>query len=255
MLEVAIIVAIAVALFILLKNFPKTKDAIVVDDFNGPKLNKAKKEGIMFEFWRRYVLRKKQRNEAEIIDVLKSGQAGIVSPKEIKNAQESFDAADPEVAKLLVEASEAMAMKDFREVEEKSILALSKDKRCDQAYAFIAKVALVRNDHADSEEACKTAIKINPGNSLAHAILGQLYLAKERYTDAIVQYQKAVNMDRNNPEWQAGLGKAYMQVRQFSRASKALKRASSLDISNKEYRDLAFEAEEKQQAHAKAFRR
>ena len=249
MLEIAIIVTIAVALFILLRNYSKTKDAIVLDD-----VDKPKKESKMFRFWQKYVLRKKEHEEQEIINALKSGQAGIVSPKEIEEAQDSFDAADPEVAKLLVEANESLKDGDLKVAEEKSIEAISKDKHCDQAYAFIAKITAERKDYSDAEEACKTAIKINSNNALARSILGDIYLAKERYTEAITEFQKAVNLDRNSAECQAGLGKAYMQVRQFPKAAKALKRASSLDIDNKEYRALAFEAEEKQKAHARAFR-
>ena len=249
MLEIAIIVTVAAALFLLLRNYSKTKDAVVLDD-----VDKPKKESVMFKFWQKYVLRKKQHDEQEIIEALKSGQAGIVSPKEIEQAQDSFDAADPEVAKLLVEANEALKNADFKIVEERSIEAIAKDKHCDQAYAFVAKVTAERKDYSDAEEACDTALKINPSNALAHSILGDIFLVKERYTEAITEYQKAVNLDRNNAEWQAGLGKAYMQVRQFPRAAKALKRASSIDIDNKEYRALAFEAEEKQKAHARAFR-
>ena len=249
MLEVAIIVTIATILFLLLRNFPKTKSKVVLAGGGAPH-----KENKMFKFWQKHVLQKRQREEKEIINSLKSGQAGIVSPKEIKEAQNSFDAADPELAKLLVEASDALQMKDYKTVEEKSIEAISKDKTCDQAYAFIAKVAVERKDYSDAEEACKTAIQINPDNALARSILGDIYLIKERYTEAINEFQKAVNLDRNNAAWQAGLGKAYIEVRQFSKAAKALKRASSLDIDNKDYRTLAFEAEEKQKTHARAFR-
>lgn len=249
MLEIAIIVTIAAILLIMLKNYPKTKNSVLLDD-----TIKIKKEGAMFKFWQKYISRKNQREEAEIINTLKSGQSGIVSPREIEDAQNSFDAADPEVAKILFEANEALELKDYKTVEEKSIEALSKDKRCDQAYAFIAKVALERKDLSDAEEACKTAIRINPENILAHSILGEIYLSRERYSEAIIEFQKSVNLDRNDAACQAGLGKAYMEVRQFSKAAKALKRASSLDIDNKEYRDLAFEAEEKQRTHARAFR-
>ena len=257
MLEIAIIITIAIALFLLLRNYSKTKDAVVLDDAYKSKDDayKSKKESKMFKFWQKYILRKKQHEEQEIIDALRSGQSGIVSPKEIEQAQDSFDAADPEVAKLLVEANDAFRANDFKIVEEKSIEAIAKDKHCDQAYAFVAKVAIERKDYSDAEEACKTALQINQDNALAHSILGDIYLSKERYTEAIIEFQRAVNLDRNNALWQAGLGKAYMQVRQFSKAAKALKRASSLDIDSKEYRELAFEAEEKQRAHAKAFRR
>lgn len=249
MLEIIIIITIAVALFLLLRNYSKTRDAVVLNN-----ADKSKKESKMFQFWQNFVLRRKKHEEQEIINALKSGQSGIISPKEIKQAQNSFDAADPEVAKCLAEADDALRVGDHKAVEKKSIEAIAKDKHCDQAYAFVAKVSAKRKDYSDAEEASRTALKINPDNTLAHSVLGDIFLDNGRYTEAINEYQKAVNLDRNNAEWQAGLGKAYMQVRQFSKAAKALKRASSIDIDNKEYRVLAFEAEEKQKAHSRAFR-
>lgn len=248
MLEIAIIVSIAAALLLLLRNFHRTKNLV-----HSPSVE-TKKDSKMLKFWQKWTSRRQKQNEEELKEAIRSGQSGIVSPKEIQNAQDSFDAADPKVAKLLFEADEALQMKDFKTAEEKSIEALSIDQRCDQAYAFVAQVAMERKDHTDAEEASKTALKCNNENGMAHAILGEIYLIKERYTEAITEYLKAVNLDRNNAAWQAGLGKSYMQVRQFSKAAKALKRASSLDIDSKEYRDLSFEAEEKQRAHAKAFR-
>jgi tetratricopeptide (TPR) repeat protein len=250
LLEIAIIVSIAAALLLLLRNFHRTKDLVPASP-----VVETKKDSKMLKFWQKWTSRKQKQNEDEIKEAIRSGQSGIVSPKEIQDAQDSFDAADPRVAKLLFEANEAYQMKDFKSVEEKSIEALSIEKRCDQAYAFVALVAIERKDYTDAEEASKTALKCNSENGMAHAILGEIYLIKERYTEAIAEYLKAVNLDRNNASWQAGLGKSYMQVRQFSKAAKALKRASSLDIDSKEYRDLAFEAEEKQRAHANAFGR
>ena len=249
MLEIAIIVSIAAALFLLLRNFHRTENLVPESP-----IVEVKKDSKMLKFWQKWTSRRQKQNEDEIREAIRSGQSGIVSPKEIQDAQNSFDAADPKVAKLLFEANEALEMKDFKTVEEKSIEALSIDKRCDQAYAFVAQVAMEKKDNTDAEEACKTALKCNNDNGMAHAILGEIYLIKERFTEAIAEYQKAVNLDRNNAAWQAGLGKSYMQVRQFSKAAKALKRASSLDIDSKEYRDLSFEAEEKQRAHANAFR-
>ena len=242
--------SIAAALFLLLRNFHRTKELIPESQ-----VAEIKKDSKMLKFWQKWTSRWQKQNEEELKEAIRSGQSGIVSPREIQDAQDSFDAADPKVAKLLFEANEASSMKDFKTVEEKAIEAIAIDKRCDQAYAFVAQVAIERKDYADAEEACKTALKCNNENGLAHAILGKIYLTKERYTEAISEYQKAVNLDRNSAEWQAGLGESYMQVRQFSKAAKALKRASSLDIDNKKYRDLAFEAEEKQRAHANAFRR
>lgn len=239
----------AAALLLLLRNFHRTKNLV-----QSPSVE-TKKDSKMLKFWQKWTSRRQKQNEEELKEAIRSGQSGIVSPKEIQNAQDSFDAADPKVAKLLFEADEALQVKDFKTAEEKSIEALSIDQRCDQAYAFVAQVAMERKDHTDAEEASKTALKCNSENGMAHAILGEIYLVKERYTEAITEYLKAVNLDRNNAAWQAGLGKSYMQVRQFSKAAKALKRASSLDIDSKEYRDLSFEAEEKQRAHANAFRR
>lgn len=253
MLEVAIIVSIALALFLLLRNFHQAND--LLPEKKTSKLGEARKEPKMLKFWQNLTSKWQKQNEEELKEAIRSGQSGIVSPREIQDAQESYDAADPKVAKLLHEANEAYSAGDFKTVEDKAIEAISIDKRCDQAYAFVAQVAMERKDYADAEEACKIALKCNAENGLAHATLGQIYLAKERFTEAITEYQKAVNLDRNSAEWQAGLGESYMQVRQFSKAAKSLKRAASLDMDNKKYRDLAFEAEEKQRAHANAFRR
>ena len=249
MLEIVIIISIAIALFLLLRNFQRTKNLAperVIE------VNKDKK---MFKFWQKWTSLRQKKNEEDIKEAIRSGQSGIVSPKEIRDAQDSYAAADPVVAKLLYEANEALEMKDFKKVEEKSIEAISIDLHCDQAYSFIARVAMEKKDYTDAAEAIKTALKCNDENGMAHAILGQIHYIKERYTEAIAEYQKAVNLDRNNAVWQAGLGKSYLQVRQFSKAAKALRRAASLDIDSKEYRTLAFEAEEKQKAHARAFRR
>lgn len=238
MLEVGILICVALILFLLIRNFPVGEDSLEL-----PKENKLKK------FLSKLFQKRRERAEENILRSFE-GNPEIISPKDIEDVKESYDIEDPEIAKLLFEANDALTEGNLPQVEEKSLEAISKDKRCDQAYVFIARVALAKKQVSDAKEALETAIKCNPDNGLAHAILGEIFLDQEKYTDAINYFQKAVNLDRNNADFRAGLGKAFMMVRQYSKAAKALKRAASLDIDNKEYKELALEAEEKQRSHA-----
>lgn len=249
MLEIGIIVTIALILFLLLRNYPKTalggeasKSDFLVEKNSG-------KMKPMTSFFSKLIDRRREKAEEEIKQAIVSDQDDLVSPKEIEDAKKSFYTKDSEIAKILHEADEALKAGDLRFAEDKSIEALARDKRCDQAYVFIAEVAMRKDNIEDAIEACKTALKCNRDNGFAHAILGEAYYKNEKYSEAIEHYQRAVNIDRNLAAWQAGLGKAYLEVRQYSKASKALRRASSLDIDNKEYKKLAGEAEDKQRSH------
>ena len=247
MLEIAIIVVVTLILFLILKNFPMTKEsgAGVV----------RKKNNYFGKISEKFFGQFRKKNEEEIKKALSTDAEKVVSPKEIIDAKKSFWTDDPEIAKILYEANKAILDSNYTKAEKKAIEALSKDKRCDQAYVFIAQVAMNRKKYEEAMESAKAALKCNKTNASAHAILGECNYLGEKYSDSIESYQKAVNVDHNRAEWQAGLGKAYLEIRQFSKATKALKRASSLDIDNKEYKDLASFAEDKQRMHTSAFRK
>ena len=236
MLELGIIVTVALIVFLLLKNYPR----VVASDGS-----KADEKRPTMKIIKKYFERKRDEKEQEIIESLNEGKSEIVSPKQVEDAKKSFGSTDPEVAKLLHEANDALEAEEYRKAEEKSLKALQKDKHSGQAYAFIAAVAIHKKQFSDAEEALKIALKCNKNNGLAHASFGELNFIQEKFNDAIDHFQKAVNLDRNNASWQAGLGKSYLMVRQFSKAAKALKRAATLNIDNSEYKKLAMEAEQK----------
>jgi tetratricopeptide (TPR) repeat protein len=213
-----------------------------------------KKENFMLSIFEKLFRERRKKVEEDIIKSLDGSNSGIVSPKEIDDAQKYFSIADPELAKLLHEADEAYKNGDFETVESKSVAAVSRDKRCDQAYAYIAACAVEKKNNNDAKEALRIALKCNHENALAHALLGQILFDEEKYTDSIEHFQRAVNLDRNRADWQAGLGRAFMMVRQYAKASKSLKRAATLNIDNPEYKKLAIEAEEKQRAHSQVGR-
>ena len=246
MLEIAIIITVSLLIILLLKNYPKGYDEMTMSGGNESKM-KIKFISKLFE-------NRRLRVEEQIKQSLNNGMTETVSPKEVSNAQDDFGAKDPEIARLLFEANEALIKEDYSEVEKKSLEAISKDKKCDQAYAFIAQIALKKGDLSDSLEAAETSIKCNSDNALAHYVLGEVYFQTEKYNDSIDHYTKATHLSRTNAEWLAGLGKAFLEVRQFSKAAKALKRASMLDINNEEYKKLAVESEEKQKSHSRVFR-
>jgi tetratricopeptide (TPR) repeat protein len=247
LLELGIIICVAIVLFLVLRNYPKTGE-------DTSARSAVIKEGKFMNFFQKIMSKKREQTEKEIEEAIVSGQHDIVSPKEIEDAQATYFVEDPEIAQMLHESKDALLAGDLKTAEDKAIEAIGKDKKCDQAYVFVGQVALLKQNLDEAKEAAEAALKCNPENGFAHAILGEVYFSEEKYTEAIENYQKAVNYDRNNPDWQAGLGKAYTVVRQFAKAAKALKRASSLDIDNAEYKQLAIEAEEKQRAHSKAYR-
>jgi len=246
LLEIAIIIVITLILFLILKNFPLTKE-------ENPE--KSRKENIMTKIFNKLFAGLRKKNEDEIKKALSTGQEKVISPKEISDAQKNFWTDDPDIAKILFEANKAILDGNYSRAENKAIEALSKDKKCDQAYVFISQVAMSRKKYNEAKESAEAALKCNITNAQAHAILGECNFLEERYSDSIESYQKAVNVDHNQAQWQAGLGKAYLEIRQFSKAAKAFKRASSLDIDNKEYKELASFAEDKQRMHTSAFRK
>lgn len=196
--------------------------------------------------------RKNNESKDDIRDEIDKDQDEIISPNKINNAQHDFDEEDPEIAKLLLEANEAILRKDLRDAEDKAAEIVTKNKKCAQAYVIFGNVAFLRGMFDDAKEAYKTAVKCNPTFDEAYFGLGKIELKKENLTEAIKYLQRAVTLNRNVAEWYAELGRAYMEVRQFAKAAKALKRASNLDFENEEYKKLAKEAEEKQRSHLTA---
>ncbi len=241
MLEILIIISLAIALFMVLKNFPKTKERNVEAEEAAP----AKKR-----FWQKFT----PKNVEEIKEAIASGQKKIVSPGDIDIARKLYMESDPEIARILYEADEAIEKQDLREAENLSLEVLRRDTKCGRAYVVIGKIASLRGSFDDAVEAYKAAVKCNKGIGEAYFGLGEIQMREENFTEAIENLQKAVNIDRGNPRWYAVLGSAFMQVRQYAKAAKSLKRAASLDLDNEEYRDLANEAEDKMRSHATVWR-
>jgi len=245
LLEIGIIICFAIVLFLILHNFPNTKE-----DKTGAEMSEKKSTN----FWKKLSFGKKKNNSDAIQKAIDAAKEMIIPPSETENAQVKFKEDDPEIAKFLFEADSALEKSDLREAEEKAIDAVSKNKKCGKAYEIIGNVALQRGAFDEAKQSFKTSIKCNPEMGGAYFGLGQIDLKNENFTEAIENLQRAVALDRSKADWYCELGKAYMEVRQFAKAAKALKRATSLDIDNKRYKELAAEAEEKQRAHAAAFR-
>lgn len=252
MLEIAIIICLAVILFLVLKNFPKTRD-----DFSVPLNNegligepKKMKESIFSKLF----AKRSVEGRADIAAVIDQDNNKVIAPLAINEAQKAYKESDPEIAKILYEADQAMARGDLREVEDLALQAIVKDKKCAHSYVLVGKVAFSRGSFDDAKESFETALKCDSETAEAYFGLGQIELRDENYSEALMSLQKAVNLNRGVAQWYAELGSAYMQVRQFAKATKALKRAASLDIDNKEYKELASEAEDKQRAHSSVYR-
>ncbi|OQB06007.1 MAG: Tetratricopeptide repeat protein [bacterium ADurb.Bin212] len=248
MIEWLIVICIGAIAVLLIRKYPSGG--------SGAKLFSKKRQAkryIMPSF-KRVFARKKHVEESQIIEAIVADQENIVSPKDIEAAKENYDAEDPALAKLLFEINEAINSNDYAAAEEKAIEAISQDKHCDMAYAFIAYVALKRGELENAKTAAETALKCSASNAMSYAVLGELYLVKEKYSEAIDNLLKAVMLDRNVASWYGLLGQAYLEVRQYAKSAKAFKRASGLDIDNREYRRLASIAEEKQMSHSHVFR-
>ena len=244
MLEAAIIICLGAIAFLLIKKKPSSSRFI----------KSSRKINVSMPSFNRIFSKKRRIEETEIIDAIVSNQEEVVSPKEIEEAKQSFDADDPAVAKYLYEANTLIKEQDYNKAEEKAIMAVSLDKHCDQAYAFIAYVALKKGEYENAKDAAETAQKCSPDNALSYAVIGEYFLIKEKYSEAIDNLLKAVMLNRNEAAWYGLLGQAYLEVRQFAKSAKAFKRASSLDLDNREYRRLASIAEEKQMSHSHVFR-
>lgn len=249
MLEIAIIICIALILFIVLRNFPKT----ALSGSIGLERVQSGSSDIM-GFWDKIIPKGKGNNQS-VIEELDKDKGNIIAPVQIDQAQKSYNEEDPEVARILLEADQAFEENDLRAAEDLAIEALSKEKKCAGAYVIMGKIAQHRGVFEDAKEAYKTAIKCDRESGEGYFGLGIVKLKEENFSEAIHNLQKAVSMDRGVALWHAELGRAYMEVRQFAKAAKSLKRATSLDMENKEYRDLAIEAEEKQRTHSIAFRK
>jgi len=243
LLEIAIIISLALILFLVLKNYPKSGEGI-----------KSKSgERKVWQFWKK-MFRARSADLLAIQQEIEKDQEKILSPKDIELAGKKFMEDDPEITKILIDAEKSFQENDMRSAEEFAISALTKDRKCADAYVVIGKIAFHRGEFEDAKEAYKTALKCNPEFPEAYYGTGIIELKNENYSDAIDNLQKAVSLDRGQAEWWAELGKTYMEVRQFAKATKSLKKATSLDIDNKEYKQLASDAEDKQRSHSTAFR-
>ena len=253
MLEIAIIVCLAVILFLVLKNFPKTSGESLLFEKSETKLDEAPK--IMKESFFKKIFKAKPAEDRDgIIAAIDKDRGKIVAPLEINEAQKAYKESDPEIAKMLYEADLAIERGDLREAEDLALQVIMKDKKCSHSYVLVGNVAFSRGSFDDAKESFKVALKCDPEAAEAYFGLGQIELRDENFSQALLSLQKAVNLNRGMALWYAELGKAYMQVRQFAKATKALKRAASLEIDNKEYKELASEAEDKQRAHSTVYR-
>lgn len=245
MLEAAIVICLGALIFILLRKSPKSERVFK---------RRFPKSSIYLPSFNKIFSKRRHVDESEIINAIVADQKTVVSPKEIEMAQNNYSAEDPELAKILFEVNELIKINDYNSAEEKAISAVSIDKHCDQAYAFIALIALKRGEHENAKIGAETALKCNRENATAYAVIGEYFLIKEKYNEAIDNLLKAVMLDRNNAGWYGLLGQAYLEIRQYAKSAKSLKRASSLDLDNREYRRLALIAEEKQMSHSQVFR-
>lgn len=247
MLEILIIICLAGALFLALKNFAKTgKERFSVENISVRDEPKKK----WWSFWHE----KPKNNYEDIMQEIEKNQAGIVAPSEINQVKEQYKEENPEVAKFLYEADLALMRNDLREAENLAVEAISKEKKCAQAYVIIGKVAKERGAFAEARESYKAALKCDREAAEAYFGLGQVDLREENISSAIENLQKSVAIERGHADWYAELGKAYSEVRQFAKAAKYFKKAVSLDLENKEYKKLSNEAEEKKRAHSTVYR-
>ncbi len=245
MLEAAIVICLGALIFILFRKAPKSERVFK---------KRIKKSRIDLPSFNKIFSKRRHVDESEIINAIVADQKTVITPKDIEMAQDSYSADDPELAKVLFEVNELININDYNSAEEKAISAISMDKHCDQAYAFIALISLKKGEHENAKIGAETALKCNKENAMAYAVIGEYFLIKEKYNEAIDNLLKAVMIDRNNAGWYGLLGQAYLEIRQYAKSAKSFKRASSLDLDNREYRRLATIAEEKQMSHSHVFR-
>lgn len=236
-MEIAIVLCLAGALFLLLRHYPDAKS------LKFPVSREA-----LSQFFGRFANKGKNLHE-EIALEIDRGQADIVSPLEIQSAVENYNT-NPEVAELLCQAEKCYGESDLRGAEEKAVEAISKNKRCGRAYIIIGNIAYARGQFDDAREAYKTSIKCDVDLAESYFGLGQIEARSGNLTDAAELMMKSVVLEKGHADWYAELGKVYLELRQYSKAAKSLRHAATLDIDNKEYRDLALEAEEKQKSHS-----
>lgn len=241
MYEILIIICLALALFLVFRNYSKAGSAVEAE---------TKPTNDM---WQKF-FGNREKAVKEIEREINRDQQGIIPPSEITVAEKKFLEHDPKILHILIDADEALEKGDLRVAEESAIEAIKADKKCAQAYVIVGRVAMLRGVMDEAREAYKTAIKCNFGLGDAYFGLGDIELKAENYSEAIENLQKAVSLDRSQAEWYATLGRAYNEVRQFAKAAKAFKRATNIDMDNKDYKSLLSEAEEKQRSHSQVFR-
>ena len=244
MLEILIIICLAVAFFLVLRHYP---DVI-----------ERKPASLKQPLWKRmrsFFAAKKKKQIEQIKRQINSIKPEVEEQKLPELAiQQKYYGLEPEMVRLLCAADEAFEANDLREAETKAIEAISKDKRCSDAYIIIGKIAFSRGEFDDSKQAYETALKCSENKADAYFGLAQIDLRSENYQDSIDNFSKALALEKGRADWYAEQGRAYTEIRQFAKAAKAFKKAAAIDIENKDYKDLASEAEDKQRAHASVAR-
>lgn len=246
MLEVLIIICLAISLFLLLRHYPEAKEA--------PSYIPRKTFRSLFSYFKKPVAYLEKEIEAAVTENRAEMGLPESEPEPEPAAIRKYGNLDPELAELLCKADELFEINDLREAEERSIEAITKNKRCGDAYLIIGKVAFMRGQFDDAREALRVAIKCDNKLGEAYNYLGKVEMRGGNLSKGVDHLEKAVVFEKGHPDWYADLGKAYMEIRQYAKAAKVLKRAASLDIENKEYKDLASEAEDKQRSHSSYFR-
>jgi tetratricopeptide (TPR) repeat protein len=232
---------LAVAFFLVLRHYP---DVVERKPMTGRKN--------FFDFTKSLLAKRKKKQIEAIKKEIETINEAAKLPE--ISIQQKYHGLQPEIARLLCSADEALIANDLREAENKSIEVITKDKRSGEAYVIMGKVAFSRGEYADSKEAFETALKCNPELAEAYFGLGQINIREENYQDSIANFTSAVSFEKGKADWYVELGRAYMGIRQFAKAAKSFKKAAGIDIENREYKDLATEAEEKQRAHASVAR-
>ena len=244
MLEVLIILFLAGALFLLLRHYPEAKQVnFSLSKFNFDKFTdflKSKKGQ------KRLLLTSIQPDIAAHIENNVPSMASEFQARVSK----VFVEKNPLLLTSLYKAEEAYLANDLREAESQAIEAITKDKRCGEAYIMMGKIAFYRGEFEDAKESYKAALKCNKNLAEAYYGLGKAEAKEDNFTKAIDHLEKSIALEKGNADWYFELGKCYVGVRQYAKAAKVLKKATSIDIDNKDYKTLAAEAEEKQRTHS-----
>lgn len=244
--EVIIVVLLSVALYIILRHWPETKEASSRQQLNVKKPQEEDSKPIALKSGN------KQPWWSGILNIFKSGKA--VEPKKanepiLRHAkEESSD--ESEVDTLIAKAEGAQRKGDFAQAEKMLVKAASLEPKNPKIYSKLGIIYLEKGENWDeAEQSFKQAIKHDSGNGYAHNNLGLVLYNKEKFSAAASEYEKAIQIDEKIASRHINLGLAYMSMRQFVKAESAFKRAAKIDPGNNDYKELAKEAGEKRKAH------